>query len=246
MNCNEIHPLLHAYMDSELDLMRSLEVERHLKTCSGCAAIKRSLQSLHSTLRHSDLSYQAPDALRARILKSVNAAPEERAPRDSRPWMWQWLTLGAIGFAVVMLMLQPVGMSEGDRLADEAISDHVRSLMPGHLMDVASTDQHTVKPWFNGKIDFAPEVKDFATEGFPLVGGRLDYLKGQTVAALIYQRNKHTINVFVWPEKTSAPDKAEEHRGYSVVNRTINGLRYMCVSDLNEKDLEAFSKLFGE
>ena len=171
MNCNEIHPLLHAYMDSELDLMRSLDVEQHLKTCAGCAAIKRSLQSLHSTLRHSDLSYQAPPGLRARILRSVNETSEETEPRNSRPWLWQWLSLGAIGFAIVALMLQPVGISEGDRIADEAISNHVRSLMPGHLMDVASTDQHTVKPWFNGKIDFAPDVKDFVAEGFPpLIG----------------------------------------------------------------------------
>lgn len=243
MNCNEIHPLLHAYLDSELDLMRSLEVERHLKTCPGCMASKRSLQSLHSNLRHSDLSYQATDALRARILRSVKAAPEETPPRNSRPWMWQWLTLGAIGFAIVALMLQPVGISENDRLADEAISNHVRSLMPGHLMDVASTDQHTVKPWFNGKIDFAPEVKDFAAEGFPLVGGRLDYLNGQTVAALVYHRNQHTINVFVWPAKSTAADTTQDRRGYSVINRTINGLHYCIVSDLNAKDLTEFAAL---
>ena len=245
MNCNEIHPLLHAYVDSELDLMRSLEVERHLKTCPSCTAVKRSLQSLHSTLRNSDLSYQAPAGLRARILKNVNATPEDSAPRNSRPWMWQWLTLGAIGFAVVALLLQPVGISENQRLADEAISNHVRSLMPGHLMDVASTDQHTVKPWFNGKIDCAPDVKDFATEGFPLVGGRLDYLNGQTVAALVYHRNQHTINVFVWPAKGTAPDKTEDRRGYTVINRTINGLRYCIVSDLNAKELAEFAALFS-
>jgi anti-sigma factor RsiW len=246
VNCNEIHPLLHAYVDSELDLVRSLEVERHLKTCVTCMAVKRSLQSLHSTLRHSDLSFQAPDALRARILRSVKATPDETAPRNSRPWMWQWLTLGAIGFAIVALMLQPVGISESNRLADEAISNHVRSLMPGHLMDVASTDQHTVKPWFNGKIDFAPDVKDFAAKGFPLIGGRLDYLNGQTVAALVYHRNQHTINVFVWPAKGKAINTTEDHRGYSVINQSVNGLRYCIVSDLNAKELGEFAKLFAE
>jgi anti-sigma factor RsiW len=246
MNCNETHPLLHAYVDSELDLVRSLEVERHLKTCATCMAVKRSLQSLHSNLRHSDLSYQAPDALRARILRSVRTTPDETAPRNSRPWMWQWLALGAIGFAIVALMLQPVGISENNRLADEAISNHVRSLMAGHLMDVASTDQHTVKPWFNGKIDFAPVVKDFATEGFPLVGGRLDYLNGQTVAALVYHRNQHTINVFVWPAKNKAPETSGERRGYSVINRDVNGLHYCIVSDLNAKELGDFANLLAE
>jgi anti-sigma factor RsiW len=119
-------------------------------------------------------------------------------------------------------------------------------LMPGHLMDVASTDQHTVKPWFNGKIDFAPEVKDFATQGFPLVGGRLDYLEGQTVAALVYRRNQHTINAFVWPAKTAIPMSVEEHRGYTVINRGLNGLHYCFVSDLNGRELGDFADLIGK
>ena len=189
MNCHEIHPLLHAYVDSELDLMPSLEVDRHLQHCAACAAMKRSLESLRANLRNADLAYRAPESLRARIRQSVAAQSEEKPEHASRPWMWQLLALGSTGFAIVTLMLQPAANSSSDRLADEAISGHVRSLMAGHLMDVVSTDQHTVKPWFNGKIDFAPEVKDFAAQGFPLVGGRLDYLEGQTVAALVYRRN---------------------------------------------------------
>jgi len=244
MNCHEIHPLLHAYVDSELDLMPSLEVDRHLKSCADCAAMKRSLESLRANLRNGDLAYRAPQSLRVRIRQSVAAESEEIPHRASRPWMWQLLALGSLGFAIVTLMLQPAANSARDQLADEAISDHVRSLMAGHLMDVASTDQHTVKPWFNGKIDFAPEVKDFASEGFPLVGGRLDYLEGQTVAALVYQRNKHTINVFVWPAKASIPTTIEERRGYTVVNRGLDGLHYCIVSDLNGKELQEFANLF--
>jgi anti-sigma factor RsiW len=246
MNCHEIHPLLHAYVDSELDLMPSLEVDRHLKNCAACAAMKRSLESLRATLRNSDLAYRAPQSLRDRIRQSVAAESEEQPERTSRPWIWQLLALGSIGFAIVTLMLQPVANSPRDRLADEAISDHIRSLMAGHLTDVASTDQHTVKPWFNGKIDFAPEVKDFATQGFPLVGGRLDYLEGQTVAALVYRRNQHTINAFVWPAKTTIPTTIEERRGYTVINRDLNGLHYCLVSDLNGKELQEFANLFGE
>lgn len=243
MNCTETRPLLHAYIDSELDLVRSLDVERHLKTCAACVAAKRSLQSLHSALRHSDLAYRAPESLRQRISESIGKKPAPPQRRDSRPWLWQWLAIGAVGFAAVTLMLRPLGVSPGDQLAEEAISGHVRSLMAGHLMDVVSTDQHTVKPWFNGKIDFAPEVKDFAAEGFPLIGGRLDYLDKQTVAALIYRRNQHTINVFVWPEKSSQPETVETRRGYSIINRHINGLRYCIVSDLNVTELTAFANL---
>ena len=245
MNCTETHPLLHAYVDSELDLMPSLEVDRHLKSCAHCTAMKRSLESLRSNLRNSDLAFRAPESLRADLRRSISGSVDEKPSRSTRPWVWQLLALGSIGFAAVTLMLQPV-VSDRDRLADEAVSGHVRSLMAGHLMDVASSDQHTVKPWFNGKIDFAPEVKDFATQGFPLIGGRLDYLNGQTVVALVYGRNKHTINVFVWPIKKAGASTTEERRGYSVINRDLNGLHYCIVSDLNGKDLGDFAKLFGE
>jgi len=245
MNCHETHPLLHAYLDSELDLMRSLEVEQHLKTCTACDAIKRSLQSLHSALRQADLAYRAPEALRARIRQNVGSTATETRPRYSRPWLWQWLALGAIGFAAVTLILNPPGISQRDQLANQAVASHVRSLMPGHLTDVLSTDQHTVKPWFNGKIDFAPDVEDFAAQGFPLVGGRLDYLAGQTVAALVYHRNRHTINVFVWPAKTATPESTKDLRGYTVINRDANGLHYCIVSDLNAKELGDFANLLG-
>ena len=251
MNCQEMNPLLHAYVDGELDLMRSLEVERHLKSCASCAAAKRSLQSLHSTLRHNDLSYSAPASLRRRILSEVGKSSSEARPRSSTPWIWQWLAIGAIGFAALTLMFRPAGISQGDQLAQEAVSGHVRSLMVGHLTDVASTDQHTVKPWFNGKIDFAPNVKDFATNGFPLIGGRLDYLDHQTVAALVYQRNsdrpmKHTINVFVWPAKNPEHEKTESLRGYNVISRDIGGLHYCIVSDLNAKELGDFANLLAQ
>src|SRR6185436_17555679 len=121
-------------------------------------------------------------------------------------------------------------------MLNEAVASHVRSLMVEHLTDVASSDQHTVKPWFNGKVDFAPDVKDFTAQGFPLVGGRLDYLNGRTVAVLVYQRNKHFINVFVSPTESSGRGKLtlEKRRGYSVINRETGGLHYCLVSDLNE------------
>lgn len=246
MNCNEINPLLHAYVDSELDIVRSLDVERHLKTCAACTSAKRALQSLRSTLRHSDLAYSAPASLRERILTEVSERPPKPQPRDSNPRLWQWLAVGALGFAVLTLVLRPAAISERDQFIDQAISGHVRSLQVGHLTDVASTDQHTVKPWFNGKIDFAPEVKDLAAQGFPLIGGRLDYLNDQTVAALVYKRNKHTINVFIYPVKNAEAKSTETRRGFNVITEDLDGLRYCIVSDLNATELGEFAKLLKE
>lgn len=246
MNCNEIHPLLHAYVDSELDLMRSLEVEGHLKTCAACAGAKRSMQSLRSTLRHSDLAYSAPASLHERVFREVAQKPLRSQLRDSKPWLWQWLAFGALSFAVLALVFRPAGNSARDQFTDEAVSGHVRSLMVGHLTDIASTDQHTVKPWFNGKIDFSPDVKDFAGQGFPLIGGRLDYLNDQTVAALVYKRNKHTINVFVWPVRNGEAENTQTRRGYNIINLDSNGLHYCIVSDLNAAELRGFAALLRE
>jgi len=138
-------------------------------------------------------------------------------------------------------------MSGRDQLLNEAVASHVRSLMVEHITDVTSSDQHTVKPWFSGKLDFAPVVKDFAAQGFPLVGGRLDYMNGRAVAALVYRRNNHLINVFVWPARDTGSGKpaVENHRGYSVINREMDGLHYCLVSDLNDKELVELANLFG-
>ncbi len=249
MNCAEMHPLLHPYTDGELDLVRSLEVEQHLKTCAACATQKNSLLSLRSMLRDNDLSFRAPNSLRQKV-RAIAPAPDKDAPARASDfsWLWRWLAVGATAFAVCTLVLRPPGVSEDSRLADEAVSGHVRSLMADHLMDVASTDQHTVKPWFNGKLDFAPDVKDFTAQDFPLVGGRLDYLGDRAVAALVYRRNKHFINVFVWPAANAKEPTAEtQHlRGFNVINRQANGLRYCLVSDLNEKELGDLADLLGK
>jgi anti-sigma factor RsiW len=249
MNCPEIHPLLHPYTDGELDIVRSLEVEQHINSCRTCATQKNSLLSLRSLLRNSDLAYRAPDSLREKIREIVPAPREETRPRATTPpWIWKWLAFGATSFAIVTFVLRTPRVSENDQLAGEVVAGHVRSLMAGHLMDVASTDQHTVKPWFNGKLDFSPDVKDFAAQDFPLVGGRLDYLDNHPVAALIYRRNKHLINVFVWPAKGSneAQPTVTNLRGYWVINRQINGLQYCLVSDLNEKELTDLADLLGK
>jgi anti-sigma factor RsiW len=249
MNCAETHPLIHAYTDGELDLVRSLEVEQHIQICAACAAQKISLQSLRSLLRNSDLSHRAPSSLREKVREIVpTSGGEARERTNGQPWFWKWLAIGATAFAVCTLILRSPEVSENSRLMNDAVAGHVRSLMAGHLMDVASSDQHTVKPWFNGKLDFAPDVKDFAAQDFPLVGGRLDYLNDRPVAALVYRRNKHFINVFVWPAASPGEvhPEAENLRGYWVINRQANGLQYCLVSDLNEKELGELADLLGK
>ena len=246
MNCAESRLLLHADADGELDVVKSVELERHLKTCVVCAGEKRSLQSLKAALRQSPFRYDAPASLRKEVRRIAHASGGASSTRFNPLLLWKSLAFGATAFAILVILLQP-GITANDTVLNEAVTSHVRSLMAEHLTDVASSDQHTVKPWFNGKLDFAPDVKDFASRGFPLVGGRLDYLNGRAVAALVYKRNKHFINVFIWPTPSTdaGKPKTENRRGYVIISHDTNGLHYCLVSDLNEKELTELAYLLG-
>jgi anti-sigma factor RsiW len=205
VSCQETQVLINGYVDGELDLVRSLEVERHLEGCAACAQVYQNHQALRSALSADAFYYKAPANLQRRIQVSVRRArKEESAPRRVP---WRWFSIGAaLACAVVVLLwsLGPgrlVSIPRGDDqlLAQEVLSGHVRSLMAQHLADIASSDQHTVKPWFNGRLDYSPPVQDLAYQGYPLVAGRLDYLDDRPVAALVYRRHRHVINLFVWP-----------------------------------------------
>lgn len=249
MNCAESRLLLHADADRELDVASSLELARHLKTCAACGADVNAIRSLKATLQQPSLRHDVPTSLRREIRRMTRKSVDDSQPRLGNSLrFWKWLAFGTTAAAILMLVLRPEGVSEQDQLLNEAVAGHVRSLMADHLTDVASSDQHTVNPWFNGKLDFAPEVKDFAAAGFPLVGGRLDYLKGRSVAVLVYGRNKHLVNVFIWPESATAGGKlsAGIRRGYSIINRRVGDLHYCLVSDLNEKDLAELASLFED
>ncbi len=236
MNCSEIRPLFHAYVDNELDVVRSLEVEQHLAGCPKCAAARRSVLAMRSALQKNELAFRAPENLR-RSVREIARPATDAAPTPGVSALWRWLATASTAFALILLILRPAGVAQNDLALDEAVSAHVRSLQAEHLTDVMSTDQHTVKPWFAGKIDFAPSVTDFAQQGFSLYGGRLDYLGDHPVAALVYHHAKHIINVFVWPSTTAMSAKAENLRGYNVINCAANGLHYCLVSDLNAKEL---------
>jgi anti-sigma factor RsiW len=247
MNCAEMNLLLHAYADGELDVVRSHEVEQHVKSCAACAAKMKSLKALQSAFKESDLAYGAPVSLRRSVRQIANPSEGRatHAPR-SLEWFWKWLAIGATAAAVLAIVLRPAGMSPNDALMAEIVSAHVRSLMAEHLTDVVSSDKHTVKPWFAGKLDFSPNVTDFNDQGFALVGGRLDYLNGRAVAALVYKHNKHFINVFTWPAANAVASGQESYRGYNVVSFDAGGFRYYLVSDMDEPGLAQLAGLLGK
>jgi anti-sigma factor RsiW len=239
--------LLDAYFDGELDLVRSLEFEEHLKTCPDCAQEIWTHQTLRQGLRAASLYDRAPAGLEARIraaLPSANKVVE--MPRRN---LLNWLAVAAAVIVALVLTWRMLpsylGRSGTDLLAQEVVASHIRSLQPGHLLDVESTDQHTVKPWFNGKLDFSPPVKDFSEDGFPLIGGRLDYVDHRPAAALVYQRNKHFINVYVWPESEvkDKPARSSTADGYNIAFWERGGMYFCAVSDLNTGELQQFVQL---
>ena len=251
MNCQEMTDLLHGYLDKELDLVRSREAEGHLKECPACARRYEEQQALRKVIADRSLYFNAPKGLEHRVRTAVRRASQAEAPSArwawERGWLWlRWLAPAAV--AAVLLLLALPGLmrpSVEDRLASEVVSAHIRSLMANHLTDVASTDQHTVKPWFNGKVTFSPPVADPAGQGFPLVGGRLDVLEEQPVAALVYQRRKHFINLFICPSSGSAStrEKVLAQRGYNLVHWAEGGMEYWAVSDVSRGDLQEFAQL---
>jgi len=248
MNCSQIRKLLQPHHDGELDAAHELQVEEHLADCPQCFGIARKLSTLRDALQNDSLHFAAPDALRQSIRAAIAAAAQ--AERDSSvarlfSRRWAWAAVAVLITAAVFSFQFRTSRSD-DRLLSELTSSHVRSLMVAHLTDVASTDQHTVKPWFNGKLDFAPPVKDLRDVDFPLVGGRLDYVAGRPTAALVYARQKHFINLFVWPTKqpgNNTTPRAAEQNGYHLIQWSHEGMTFWAISDLNEKELMDFARL---
>jgi anti-sigma factor RsiW len=228
-------------------------MEAHLKACPDCAQELESLKALRAAMKRGSLAYAAPAALRERIQSSLRASSGADAPKNKIKW--PSLNVLQLAGAFALLAMISIGgwqltarlrSPSGDqRIAAEVFSSHVRSLEGNHLMDVVSTDQHTVKPWFDGKLDFSPPVEDLASDGFPLVGGRLDYLGRRQVAALIYQRRKHFINVFVWPNaaQPSSSQVIPSQQGYNITRWSHGGFEFWAVSDVGAPDLEEFVRL---
>jgi anti-sigma factor RsiW len=239
-----IRELLHAHVDGELDLANAREVERHLESCADCRGTEKAIRELRAALMSDAPAYRAPAHLRKRVRAALQQ--EERSTRQTlSPWLMFVTGAAFAALIVAVALFQTTQHAGSNTIVDQVIANHVRSLLAAHLVDVASSDQHTVKPWFDGKIDFAPVVRDFAANGFPLVGGRLDYLDGKTVAALVYQRNKHPINLFITPEPASrrTSPRLVNRRGYNIFSWTDNGMKYWAISDLNQAELREFGEL---
>jgi len=249
VDCNEVRNLLDAYLDDELDPATSLQIEQHINDCPGCPERLQNRRALKQALQADALYHRAPDSLRRRVQLSTPAPLSVRWGDRLRQNIWVSLAAALIlGVLVTAGLFQtPLLRSNtpNDSLAQQVIDSHIRSLMADHLSDVISTDQHTVKPWFDGKLDFSPTVINLEDQGFPLIGGRLDYLDDRPVTALVYQRQKHIINLFIWPQaNSSASDTAPiTIQGYHAISWLNSGTIYWAVSDLELSELQTFASL---
>jgi anti-sigma factor RsiW len=252
MNCQEARNWLDAHLDGQLDLPHSVEVERHMAGCPACSAARQNLFRLRKQTQAA--AYTAPEFLRRSVVQAIEREAGISARRKSKPMQLGlgWI-LGTATAAVLLVavMVGPLLRSNSEgRLLDELADSHVRSMMGGRVVDVASSDQHTVRPWFEGKVDFAVPVPDLSSHGFEIQGGRLDYISGQDVAALVYQRRKHFISLFIWPSGRKAgqgpsPTGLQQkpaQRGYQILTWTAGGMTYWAVSEIGAGELEEFAQ----
>ncbi len=237
MNCNDCATWLHPYIDNELEMEMSVRVSQHIAKCAECKAKLAEMQALREGIRQQASYHPAPELLQQRIMSQIN----QQKSFSAKKWLAPTISAAALAASVILYFAIPSGQ---DMLVDEVVSSHVRSLMEQHLTDVASSDKHTVKPWFAGKIDFSPPVYDFAEQGYPLLGGRLDYIRHQNVAALSYKRNKHIINLFIMPNNAGDSSvHSTSKRGFNIVSWQKNNMKFEAVSDLNRQELEAFAQM---
>jgi anti-sigma factor RsiW len=250
MDCMNARTLLHGYLDQELDLASVMAIDEHLVSCGNCKEIYAQQSMLRSAIRQHGEYHTAPaalaDRIRAQIGMTEKPAPAKESARH-RTWpdFGRWFQVSAaVAATAVVTWTAALQFSGQDLVAEEVISGHARSVLTNHLTDVATSEQHTVKPWLSSKLDFSPRVIDLTTAGFPLAGGRLDYLDGRPVAALVYQRRQHVINLFVWPETKAdkvLPMQTLSKNGYHLLHWTDSGMTYWAVSDLDSTELKEFA-----
>jgi anti-sigma factor RsiW len=245
MTCDEAEILLHALLDGELDAGHIREVEEHIATCPRCAAQLKAYRGMRSAMAASELQFKAPPQLRQRIEATLPKlqAPNRRAVLKGFAMGSAVSALAATGLFVVVLR-----HDDEQRILSDVVSAHLRALQAGHLTDVLSTDQHTVKPWFNGRLDVAPPVIDLTAQGFTLIGGRLDYIDGRTIGAIVYRRRTHVINLFVAQTTNTEPRMArvDTVQGFNIRHWREHGLDYWAVSDINAEELADFGSKFEQ
>jgi anti-sigma factor RsiW len=260
VSCGDVQNLIEAHLDGKLDLVNALAVEQHLASCAVCTKRLEHIRSLRGRIAAADLNYRAPARLAERVRASLPSTEfSERPEPRMTAFRWGRWAFAAAALLAVVAVGRPwlggsTGVSPSDDFIREVVADHVRSLQAKHLVDVASEDRHTVKPWFAGRLEFSPLVADLMDKGIPLVGGRVDVLDGQPAAALVYQHGKHVVNLFVQPiaaANTKEPAAIEAmtlqaYHGYHVISWTDSGLVFTAVSDLNESELREFAEFIKQ
>ena len=249
MTCDEAEILLHALIDGELDAGHAREVEQHVAGCARCTAALADYRAMSAAIAGADVRYTAPSSLRERIEASLpQPKSAEVVPLRSRRSVLRGFAMGSVVSALAATGLVAIVLRNDDaqRIESEVVSAHLRSLQAGHLTDVISTDQHTVKPWFNGRLDVSPPVIDLTAQGFTLIGGRLDYVDARTIGAIVYRRRQHVINLFV--AQTASTEtraaKMETIQGFNIRRWSDRGLNYWAVSDLAADELAEFGEKF--
>lgn len=240
--CADRRLLLHALLDDELDAANAAACEAHVKNCAGCAAELERLHMLRNMLGDAMLRHTAPESLLGRI---ELALPNEARASSPTPARFAWAALGAgLSAAACLTVIVATQPTPDAGIEQQLVASHVRSLLAGHLVDIVTSDRHVVKPWFNGRIDFSPTTPELKEQGFPLVGGRLDYLGGRVVPAIVYRRRLHTINLFAWPESKGEAPVTAQFDGYNMRRWSRDGLEYWAVSDVAPGDLAQFETAF--
>ena len=246
MSCEETQNLLNAYVDDELDRSSKLTIESHLLGCPPCASVLANLKLLVSSLQRESLRFNAPQHLKSLVTSSIERA-NPVARRSFSGWRWAGIAASVLVIVALSGLVATRTTPSVERpLTEEIVSSHVRSMMAAHLTDVASSETHNVKPWFASRLDYSPPVKDLSVQGFPLLGGRMDYLADRPVAALVYQRNQHFINLFVWPANESTPENRLALRGYNLMHWEQSGMTYWLISDLSPEELTECGRLLKE
>jgi anti-sigma factor RsiW len=239
VNCSR--DLIEAWLDEELDAGGAAAVARHVEDCAACAEISARLREQKGRIRAEAPYYRAPADLRESIRSALR-----RADTMGREKYWRAVAIAAcvlLALSIAWNVLRTHTVAP--QLAESVLDDHIRSLIGGHTVEVPSSDRHTVKPWFAGKLDFSPEVKDLSAEGFPLAGGRVEYIAGHRVAALVYQRRQHIIDLFTWPEASEQSPLKISRNGYNALHWNSGGMTYWAVSDVSMDELETLRELYG-
>ncbi len=247
MDCGEIQSILDGYFDGELELTKSIEVGEHLKSCGDCSVIFNNYKILHNAFRDKSFYYNAPTKLKNKIIPALKKKTSKSIYGINQVFNWRnaSFALTILLIISVILILTQKNISSTENLTYQVLNSHLRSLASNNLTDVLSSDKHTVKPWFNGKINFSPPVNDLSSKGFPLIGGRIDYLNNKPAAVLVYHYNKHIINLYIsLNEKNNSNEEISSHSGYNIIHWVRGGMDYWAISDVNIEELKIFNQEF--